>query len=219
MSTELANIKDVTQLRQFLAEQKNQMDAAMPPPTSTRIRATREGLILPTGKATDTLEAIVIDLRYINTYYKKKYTAGQIDSPDCWALDKDANVMAPDDESKSKQHDNCADCSKNQWGSDGQGKACKNKIRLALITPDSKPDSLVYTLELAPTSTLPFLKVMRGLAVPIQTLIMRFSMDGKVDYPKVLAEVIAPVPDTAAAAIAALMEPAQPLLDRGFNYD
>jgi hypothetical protein len=63
------------------------------------------------------------------------------------------------------------------------------------------------------------LKVLRTLTVPIQTVVMRFSLDPKQTYAKVITELLSPAPDTVAPYLLTAIDKAQPLVNRGFDYD
>lgn len=221
MATNIATMAD---LRANLAAKLQQQRSTLPPATGTKIRVkAKEGFTLPDGTVLDELEAVILDIRYVNALYTKRYTPGQVESPDCWSVSADANDMAPDDRSTKKASDACEGCPKNEWGSDtggGRGKACKNTIRLALVAPDATAKSPVYILDLAPTSTGPFLKILRGLnSVPYQTQIFNFSLDSKVDYPKINSAILGMAPDDLAPYLLDLVDRSQDLINRGFDYD
>lgn len=221
MSQQIA-IASMQDLQAFLAKNANSQLDTLPPPTSTRVSAKKTGFALPTGVQLDELEIVPIGMSYINALYTKRYVPGQIESPTCWSVSLDANGMVPSDKSDKVQHTQCDGCPKNEWGSSptGGGKACGNKIRVAFVTPDATTDSPVYTIDLAPTSTKPFIQTVRSLGErPMQTVIFKLSLDTKVDYPKVLTELDGDIDPGLVPHIPALMEKAQPLLVRGFDYD
>ena len=219
MATAIMNLQDLrTQLAARLQDQKS----ALPPPTSARIKAVaKEGFHLPTGEILEELEAIVVDVRYVNALYLKPYKPGVIETPSCWSVAADANEMYPDEKAEKPVADACEGCPMNEWGSgaNGNGKKCKNSIRLALLQPDATEKSPVYILELPPTSCGSFLKTLRGLTVPVQTVVMRFSLDNKQTYPKVITELLSPAPDTVAPFLLAAIDKAQTPISRGFDYD
>jgi hypothetical protein len=220
MTQQIATMADLrTQLAERLQNQRN----TMPPPTTSRIKMkVKEGFTLPDGTVLDTLEAVVVDMRYVNTYYSKRYSPGNVDAPDCWAVGEDYNLLAPDAASKKVQSEACEGCPLNEWGSapgGGAGKACGNKIRLAVVPPDATVDSPIWTIDMPPTSAGQFLKVFRGLTLPMQTVIMTFSLDPKVDYPKVVTTLDGPAPDSLAPHLLPLMDKSKDPLDRGFDYD
>lgn len=83
-------------------------------------------------------DAIVIDYRLVNSLYEGAYDPSNPASPICYSIGDDEETLAPHDEAKDKQCENCADCDLNKFGSGGgRGKACKNTRRLAIITEDS----------------------------------------------------------------------------------
>ena len=212
------NLQDLrTQLAARLQEQKS----ALPPPTSSRIKTiAKEGFSLPDGSVLEELEAVVVDVRYVNALYLKPYKPGVIEAPSCWAISDDANTMAPDAKAEKPVHSSCEGCPNNEWGSgaNGSGKKCKNGIRLALLQPDANDKSPILTLDLPPTSMAPFLKVLRTLTVPVQTVIMRFSLDPKQTYAKIITELLSPAPDSLAPFLLPAIDRAQPLIGRGFDY-
>lgn len=218
-STQVMTLADLkNQLAQKLQDQKSML----PPPTSTTIRITREGFVLPDGRKADQIVGVVVDMRYINALYTKRYVPGQVESPTCWAVSADANDMTPSEKSAKVQAPSCIGCPHNEWGSAGAGKTCKNTIRLALVTSDSDAKAPVFIMNLAPTSTGPFLKELRALVndgTPYQTALFQFDMDNSVDYPKILSKVIGPAPDALAPSIMPLIVSAQDRLNRGFDYD
>lgn len=78
-----------------------------------------------------------------NVYYEDKYDAENRAPPTCFAFCKNPEEIDemephPDvdkEDAFERQHENCADCPHNQWGSaeKGRGKACGNRRRLALM--------------------------------------------------------------------------------------
>lgn len=217
MSNAMINLQD---LRASLAAKLQEQRAALPPPTSARIRpVVKEGFKLPDESVVEELEGIVVDIRYINALYVKPFKRGEIETPGCWVVSPDANNMAPDEKSTKPRAASCEGCQFNEFGSKGNGKACKNTVRLAIIPTDATDKTTPYLLDLAPTSTSPFLKLIRGLKVPIQTVVLRFSLDNKVEYVKVIPELLSPAPDSVAPFIMGLIEKAQPAISRGYDFD
>lgn len=216
-------VMTLADLRNQLATKEQVRRATMPTPSSTKIKVVaKQGFELPTGETLDHLEAVVLDFRYINTYYAKRYVAGQVESPVCWSLSDDATTMVPDETSSKPQHADCAECPMNQWESAGggsKGKACKNSIRLALVSPDATDKSPILTLDLAPTSTQSFIKAYGALRVPLQTVIFNFTLDSKVDYGKVISAATTESCEGIAPYLLGLMDRAVGPVTRGFNYD
>lgn len=215
-------------LQQQLAARLQSHKDSLPPPTSSRVRVKKDGFYLPDGSQLDELEAVIVDMRFVNTFYAKRYVPGQIDPPDCWSVSSDANNMLPSEDASKKQNDICGIageagcCPKNEWGSapgGGAGKACGNRLRIAVVTPDATDKSPTYIIDLPPTSAGALIKLTRSMSVPYQVVTMKFTTDQKVDYPKVLIEVMGPAPDALAPYLMGLIDKSQDLLDRGFNFD
>lgn len=76
-----------------------------------------------------------------NSYYDTPYDPDTPTSPKCFAFARDEDDLAPTsevidtDDYFERQHDTCAGCPQNEWGSarTGRGKACSNVMRLAMI--------------------------------------------------------------------------------------
>jgi hypothetical protein len=82
-------------------------------------------------------EVVVIGSVFENQWYKDRYDPNNPTPPHCFALSESDEDLKPHEDSLSPQAPSCAECPKNQWGSDpngGKGKACKNVRRLALIS-------------------------------------------------------------------------------------
>lgn len=89
------------------------------------------------------LKCVIVGWMYHNAYYdpNERYDPENPQSPICYAFattPPDDGEMEPLDTVPEKQCDNCAECPFNQWESakQGKGKACKNTVRLALISAD-----------------------------------------------------------------------------------
>lgn len=89
-----------------------------------------------------TMNVIILDHVLENAYYSGRYDPDNPAPPSCFALGRDDKDMAPHEESESPEHDACAGCPMNQFGSadTGRGKACKNIRRLALLPEDALED-------------------------------------------------------------------------------
>jgi hypothetical protein len=122
------------------------------------------------------IAAVIVDVLRENTYYEVDWNPDNVTPPVCYAFGRVEADMAPHESMRSDlayfkpQHDRCKGCPKNEFGSAerGQGKACANRRRLALLpagyyTP--KPNSRDFDLHLYDdpqhyaTAELMFLKV------------------------------------------------------------
>jgi hypothetical protein len=217
-------IVNLAELRAGLAARHTEMQNALPPTSGTKVRLkAKEGFVLPDGTTHTKLEAVVVDLRYVNAFYPKRYTPGVIESPTCWAVSKTATDIAPSDKSEKQVCDFCIaqgdiTCPNNKFGSNGNGKACKNIVRIAIVPPDASANTQVLIIDLPPTSTSGFLKLIRGLKAPMQTVVIGLELDSAVDYAKVQVSIIGTVTENVEPFIYPLIDRAQGLLDRGFDY-
>ena len=78
---------------------------------------------------------VVLDYVFENAFYTEAYDANNPAGPDCYAFGRKLDEMVPHEACEGKVSDACKGCPNNEWGSAsrGKGKACKNKIRLALL--------------------------------------------------------------------------------------
>lgn len=112
----------------------------------------------PDGAELDsTISVIVIDFMSKNTWYPHPYQAGNPLPPGCFAIGKVLANMQPCPESPEPQHDTCAGCPHDQWGSSatGKGKACKNARELAVILEEQAGDlenAEIFIISIPPTS-------------------------------------------------------------------
>src|SRR5215475_972408 len=83
------------------------------------------------------LDVIVLCVAYENAYYLQRFNPDNRQPPACFAIGIDSKKLIPSDASPKKQggeDGSCASCWANQFSSgDGRGKACGNRIRLALL--------------------------------------------------------------------------------------
>ena len=89
------------------------------------------------------IAGIVIDHHPVNTYWESKYD-GQNTPPSCSSMDGKVGI-----ESETGETHNCQNCPYNEFGSDGEGKKCKNMHRLYILQEGSP---LPFILTLPPTS-------------------------------------------------------------------
>lgn len=92
--------------------------------------------------------------------------------PDCWSLD----ALRPETAAFPSQCARCAICAKNQYGSKGRGKACKNLRRLLL-----KLDAhlLPYILTIPRTSLKEIarhLTVLTNVQIPASAAVTQFTL-------------------------------------------
>jgi hypothetical protein len=157
------------------------------PATGDKINVKGKVFTLPDGSKADTIDVVIVDFMATNTFYEGKFDPKNITPPTCFALGQVPTTMVPSDNAPIKQSDTCSGCPMNQFGSDGDGKACKNGRRLALLPPDADEDTPLWIIDVSPTALKSFDGYVRtaaskfGLA-PIG-LVTTISFDPTVDYP------------------------------------
>jgi len=80
---------------------------------------------------------VVVADRIERAYFSGSYDPKETSAPECFAIGMTEVGLSPHENSSDKQHDSCETCPMNQWGSGdgGEGKACKERRRLALAPP------------------------------------------------------------------------------------
>lgn len=141
---------------------------------------------LPDGQETDTLRVVIVDFVAANNFYEGTYDANNISPPACFAIGQVVTNMVPSDNSPVKQSDACGTCPMNQFGSAGNGKACKNTRRLAVLPPDADADTPLWVLDVSPTGLKSFDGYVRSVAskfgvTPIGVT-TEITFDQTVDY-------------------------------------
>lgn len=109
-------------------------------PTSSYI-SLRSGMLSYQGQPVpnNKLQVIILDVAVERDYYEGRFDPLNVRSPVCFALTKMGEDEVPHELSVKKQHDNCAECEWNKWGTairDGvktRGKACQERRRMIII--------------------------------------------------------------------------------------
>lgn len=84
------------------------------------------------------MAVVILDSILENVFYEGKYDPEVPQGPICFAFGRVETELEPHKlvvEASNQQHDHCAGCPMNEWGSAevGRGKACRNTRRLAMI--------------------------------------------------------------------------------------
>ena len=154
MSQQLSTIQ--AQIQKEIEKQKENIVAS-----GGRINTNGKEFTLPDGEKVknNTLTAVILDYRFNNTYYKAIWDGTSSNRPDCSATGKAQDGLKPASDLESPMNTKCDGCPMNDWGSASNGrggKACQNKVRLALTTPDADATAPIYTLDLTPTALKSF---------------------------------------------------------------
>lgn len=114
--------------------------------------------VTPDGlELSESIRVVVVDFITSHTWYPHPYQRGNPLPPGCFAVGKVIANMAPDSSSPEMQNPTCAGCPQNEWGSaaSGNGKACTQKRRLAVILEEQFEDienAEIFIVEITPSS-------------------------------------------------------------------
>lgn len=146
-------------------------------------------------------------------WYENGYVEGSTAAPDCFS----SNGVTPDPASKKRQHNACATCPMNQWGSritpaGKQGKACSDSKRLAIApAEDIKNEAFGGPLLLrVPAASLRDLAAygekMSALGYQYFAIATRIGFDAAEPYPKFVFGAIRPLTDAEADLVLELRD-------------
>jgi hypothetical protein len=152
------------------------------------IRVTQDKkFVMPDGtEGAGPLRLVVLDFVYANEYYAGVFNRKEIVPPTCFAINADANDMVPSTNSPVKQNNECKGCQWNEYGSSptGDGKACKNGIKLAVKRPGDDED--VFVIKISPTGAKFFNKHVAAVgkaSVPLYGALTEISFAPDATYP------------------------------------
>lgn len=118
------------------------------------------------------MDVVIIDHCNENQYYDQPFDPDTPAPPVCFAFGRDALKMAPHEGAIDKQNETCNGCQQNAFGSAGKGrkgKACKNVMRLALITEgdlDNIETAEVHYLKVSTTNVARYVELLTKLKNP-----------------------------------------------------
>lgn len=157
---------NIVSIRDQIAAQVAAMAERTAPPSGSAIRITQDKQFkLPDGTTTPgPLELVIVDFVAANKFYEGAYDPNSISPPSCFAIATNPLKMVPSNNSPDKQADTCGECPNNQFGSAGNGKACKNSRVLAVLPPDADAETPIWTLTVSPTALKAFDGYVQSLA-------------------------------------------------------
>jgi hypothetical protein len=159
-------VKEAAQLPVSIQEQLKAETEALASriqaPGGDKIKLTKKKTFkLPDGtEHPGPLTVVILDFVSYNAYFDKPYKEGEPASPACFALGLEPTSLAPSAKSPDKQAEKCSVCPNDQFGSKGDGKACRNHRKLAVIAGHGEtagdPSSPMWVLEVSPTGLKAF---------------------------------------------------------------
>lgn len=175
------------QLRAQAAETANRTQAA----SGNTIRATQDKhLLLPDGQKVQELDVVIVDFATHHKFWEGAFDPKNIAPPACFAIGSNPMKMVPSPNSPLAQATDCQSCGMNQFGSDGEGKACKNSRVMAVLLPDADEDTPLWILATSPTANKGFDGMVQTVARVFQTppvgAIVTVSFDPSVTYAKLV---------------------------------
>jgi hypothetical protein len=161
------------------------------PAGGNKIRVSAGKFALPDGTETPgPLELVIVDFVTVHKFYEGKFDSKNIVPPGCFAIGTNPRQMTPSDNSPNLQSDSCQGCPMNEFGSSGEGKACKNGRLLAVLPPDADDKTDIWLLEVSPTALKGFdgyvNSVNRLFQMPPVGVVTQVSLDPNVDYAKLV---------------------------------
>jgi len=123
--------------------------------TSSRISNSGKSFTLPDGTVMGAKMELVI-LGYIDAsaLYPATFDPNSHEPPICYAIGKANSAMIPHPKVDKPEADTCEECPNNEYGSRGNGKACKNEYQVAVVVPGHCETPIV--LGISATGRAPF---------------------------------------------------------------
>jgi hypothetical protein len=179
----------VVNYQELMAKQVAEIQNKLGAPGGDRITVSQDKKFkFPDGRvSSDPFRAVIVEFASGNFFWPQAFNQKNIVPPDCFALGADPKDMWPSDNSPKMQcKDGCNACPNNQFGSDGDGKACKNMRLLALLPPDADADTPFSVLHVSPTALRPFdgyiAKLAGSFGKPAAAFVTEIGFDPKLDY-------------------------------------
>jgi hypothetical protein len=153
-----------------------------------KVRLSAKGFKAPDGSVTETIQCIVVDFVSENSHYEAPYDKDNPTPPDCTAVGRNPNQLAPRADLESKIHDTCLGCPQNEFGSGpGNSKGCKNTRSLVLMGEGADADTPMWNMVIPPGSIRFWDTYVSGTlrgkhAVTPICVLTEFTMDTSKDY-------------------------------------
>lgn len=178
----------VVSIQEALKAQAAAMAERTAPPSGSSIQITQDKKFkLPDGTTTaGPLQLVIVDFVARNEFYEGAFDPNNISPPACFAIGQNPLKLVPSANSPVSQSPDCTSCTMNQFGSAGNGKACKNTRMLAVLPPDADADTPLWTLKVSPTALKSFdgfvQSVARTFQMPPVAVVATVSFNPSVTY-------------------------------------
>ena len=183
---------NIVSIMEALKAQADGMAERVAPGGGNSIRVTQDKkFLLPDGTTTaGPLELVIVDFTAKNAFYEGAYDPKAIAPPACFSIGQNPLKMVPSKNAPLSQSTDCQSCPNNAFGSDGNGKACKNSRMLAVLPPDADADTPMWILATSPTANKGFdnfvTSVQRVFQTPPIGVVATVSFDDSVSYAKLV---------------------------------
>lgn len=180
---------DLATIEQEMAAESRAIAGRIQQPTGARIKVAKNKFTIPGHGETDVMDCVIVDFASRNDFFPGKFDPKNIVPPVCAAAGfAKHDELVPFDESPKKEADACGDCPNNVFGSDGDGKACKNSIMFALFPAEGYDEETpILTLSVAPASLKAcnaYLSMLAGKEINPIRVITQVTFDQAPDYAK-----------------------------------
>lgn len=164
------SVVSIAAIQGQLKAQAAAMSDKVAPASGNYIRVTQDKhFMLPDGtKTPGPLELVIVEFTSVNKFWEGAYDPKNITPPACFAISTDPKSMAPSANAPIAQASDCQSCPMNQFGSAGDGKACKNSRVMAVLPPDADADTPLWLLATSPTANKGFDGYVAGVARTFQ---------------------------------------------------
>lgn len=146
------------------------------------------------------LNVVIVDFVYRNEYYPGAFNRKEITAPVCFAVSPNQTDLVPTKNAPQVQAERCSACAWDKYGSspNGDGKACKNTVYMAVMPPDATDESPLYVIKTSPTAIRAFnnyvAKLGRTVQLPLWAVTTKVSFDPNVTYASLRFDVAGPNP-------------------------
>lgn len=150
--------KEIANIDAQLAAEAAEIADSIGAPSSNRIDIQDKAFKLPDGQILQApLDMVIVDHISKNLFYEGEWDPKNPVGPVCWAINRVVDDLAPSKNGPAIQSKtNCKGCVMNEWGSSGDGKACKNTRALAVLLPTVGDGKTLYTFNVSPTAIKSF---------------------------------------------------------------
>lgn len=175
-------------IRARMAQEIADMASRVGAPGGDAIKVTQDKKFeFPDGtKHAGPIKLVIVDFVSANAFYEGAYDPNNISPPACFAIGTNPTQLIPSDNSPVKQATACSSCPMNQFGSAGNGKACKNSRVLAVLPPGANADTPLWILKVSPTALKAFdayvTSIARSFQLPPVGVVTEVSFDESVTY-------------------------------------